>query len=43
MTDFDELEQERKERSLRKRLNERFKHFCHEAEKFAMEVNNSVI
>jgi len=40
---MDELEQERKERALRKRLNERFRNFCKEAEKFALEVNNSQI
>lgn len=39
MNDFDELEQERKERSLKKRLNDRFKHFCKEAEKFIGDVN----
>jgi len=43
MTDYDELEQERKERALRKRLNERFKLFCKDAEKFAKEENNSEI
>lgn len=41
MNDHDELEQERKERALRKRLNDRFKHFCHEAEKFAADVGGS--
>lgn len=39
MNDFDELEQERKERNLKKRLNDRFKHFCKEVEKFTTEVS----
>lgn len=43
MTDFDELEQERKERGLRKRLNDRFRNFCKEAEKFAKSENDSTL
>jgi nucleosome binding factor SPN SPT16 subunit len=41
MSDFDELENEKKERALKKRLNERFRNFCREAEKFASEVDSA--
>jgi len=38
MNDMDELEQERKEKNFRHRLNERFKIFCKEAEKFSGDI-----
>lgn len=42
MTDLDELEQERKEKQYKKKLNEKFKNFCREVESFTDSLKNEL-